>query len=72
VLAIEALCATQGLDLLETTTAPAVEEARRVVRERSGRLEADRSLAGDIANMSDAIAREVFIAAVRVRLPELA
>ena len=72
VLAIEALCATQGLDLLETTTAPAIEEARRVVRERSGRLEADRSLAGDIANMSDAIAREVFIAAVRVRLPELA
>jgi histidine ammonia-lyase len=71
VLAIEALCAAQGLDLLETTTGPAVEEARRVVRERSARLDEDRALSGDIAAMADSIAREVLIAAVRMRLPEL-
>ena len=71
VLAIEALCAAQGLDLLETTTGPGVEEARRVVRERSARLDEDRTLSGDIAAMADTILREVLIAAVRMRLPEL-
>jgi histidine ammonia-lyase len=71
VLAIEALCAAQGLDLLETTAGPGVEEARRVVRERSARLDEDRALSGDIAAMADSIAREVLIAAVRMRLPEL-
>src|SRR6266550_3368847 len=71
VLAIEALCATQGLDLLETTTGPGIEEARRVVRERSARLVDDRALSGDIAAMADTILREVLIAAVRMRLPEL-
>lgn len=71
VLAIEALCAAQGLDLLGATTGPGVEEARRVVRERSSRLDDDRALSGDIAAMADAIAREVLIAAVRMRLPEL-
>src|SRR5207244_8469289 len=35
VLAIEALCAAQGLVLLETTTGPGAEGARRVVRARS-------------------------------------
>ena len=72
VLAIEALCAAQGLDLLDATAGPGVEEARRVVRERSPRLDEDRALSGDIAAMADTIAREVLIAAVRVRLPELA
>jgi histidine ammonia-lyase len=71
ILAIEALCAAQGLDLLETTAGPAVEEARRVVRERSARLDEDRALSGDIAAMADSIEREVLIAAVRMRLPEL-
>jgi histidine ammonia-lyase len=71
VLAIEALCAAQGLDLLGTTTGPAVEEARRVIRERSARLDEDRALSGDIAAVADTIAREVLIAAVRMRLPEL-
>ena len=71
VLAIEALCAAQGLDLLTATTAPGVEEARRVVRERSPRLEDDRTLAPDIAAVGDAIAREVLLAAVR-RVIELA
>jgi histidine ammonia-lyase len=70
-LAIEALCAAQGLDLLQTATGPAVEEARRVVRERSARLDEDRALSADIAAMADSIAREVLIAAVRMRVPEL-
>jgi hypothetical protein len=41
------------------------------VRERSARLDEDRPLAGEIAAMADAIGREVLIAAVRMRLPEL-
>jgi histidine ammonia-lyase len=71
VLAIEALCAAQGLDLLDTETGPAIEEARRVVRERSARVDEDRALAPDVAAMSDAIGREVLIAAVRARTPDL-
>jgi histidine ammonia-lyase len=72
VLAIEALCAAQGLDLIDASTGAGVEEARRVVRERSPRVEEDRALAAEIASMADAFAREVMIAAVRMRLPELA
>ena len=71
VLAIEALCGAQGLDLLEARTGPGVEEARRVVRERSAQVDEDRSLSAEIGAMADAIAREVLIAAVRMRLPEL-
>src|SRR2546422_3449172 len=71
VLAIEALSAAQGLDLLEARTGPGVEEARRVVRERSAQVDEDRSLSAEIGAMADAIAREVLIAAVRMRLPEL-
>jgi histidine ammonia-lyase len=70
-LAIEALCAAQGLDLIGATTAPGVEEARRVVREHVPRLGADRALAPDIATMADVIEREVLLAAVRARIPEL-
>ena len=72
VLAIEALCAAQGLDLLGATTGPGIEAARRAVRERSPRVDQDRALAADVAGMADAIAREVLIAAVRARVPELA
>jgi len=72
VLAIEALCGAQGLDLLGATTGPGIEEARRVVRERSARLVEDRALSGEIASMADAIAREIFIAAVRARVGDLA
>jgi histidine ammonia-lyase len=71
VLAIEALCAAQGLDLLDATTAPPVEEARRVVRERSPHLAEDRTLARDIGAVGEAIAREVLLAAVR-RVVEIA
>ena len=69
VLAIEALCAAQGLDLLDATTAPGVEEARRVVRERSAFVEEDRALAPDIVAAGEVIGREVLLAAVRRIVP---
>ena len=72
VLAIEALCAAQGLDLLEADTAPGVSEARSVVRERVPRLERDRVLAPDIQTTSELIARGAIVAAVRVRIPDIA
>jgi len=71
VLAIEALCAAQGLDLLGARTAAGVEEARRVVREHVPALARDRALAPDVLVIADVIAREVLVAAVRARLPEL-
>ena len=71
-LAIEALCAAQGLDLIGATTAPGVQEARRVVREHVPTLESDRALAPDIAAVADLIEREVLLAAVRSRIPDLA
>ena len=71
VLAIEGLCAAQGLDLLNTTTAPGIEEARRIVREHVPALARDRVLAPDIATISGVLARNVLVAGVRVRLPDL-
>jgi histidine ammonia-lyase len=70
-LAIEAMCAAQGLDLLEATTGVGVEEARRVVRERSPRVDEDRALSAEVVAVADAIAREVLVTAVRARVPEL-
>ncbi len=72
VLAIEALCAAQGLDLLGARAAAGVEEARRAIRERSPRLGEDRTLAPDVVAIADVIAREVLVAAVRARLPDIA
>lgn len=72
VLAIEALCAAQGLDLLAATAGPGVEDARQVVREHVPTLGRDRALAPDIEAISDMIEREVLVAGVRVRLPDLA
>jgi histidine ammonia-lyase len=71
VLAIEALCAAQGLDLLGVTTAPGVEEARHVVRERVAAVARDRVLAPDILAIADLIAREVLVTGVRARVPDL-
>lgn len=71
VLAIEALVAAQGLDILGARVAPGAEEARRVIREHVATLAHDRVLSGDIATISDVIAHELLVAAVRVRLPEL-
>ncbi len=72
ILAIEALCAAQGLDLLGRTSSQPVEAARAVVREHSAFVDEDRSLAGDVAVMADVIQREVLVAAVRQRFPDLA
>jgi histidine ammonia-lyase len=71
ILAIEALCAAQGLDLLKMRSSEPLEAARQIVRERSPFLDDDRSLAGDVARTSDAIAREVMVAGVRQRLEQL-
>jgi len=71
-LAIEALCGAQGLDLLGATTAPGVEEARRVVREHVPMLQTDRALAPDIAAVSELIEHEILLAGVRSRIPDLA
>lgn len=72
ILAIEALCAAQGLDLLGRSSSQPVEAARAVVREHSAFVDEDRSLAGDVAVMADVIQREVLVAAVRQRFPDLA
>jgi histidine ammonia-lyase len=71
VLAIEALCAAQGLDLLKATTAPGVEEARRVVRERVATLTRDRVLAPDVTAIAEIISREVLLTDVRAHIPEI-
>ncbi|MGH2499321.1 MAG: histidine ammonia-lyase [Candidatus Limnocylindria bacterium] len=71
VIAIESLCAAQGLDLLGAGSSAPVEAARRVVRERVPRLEEDRALAPDVAAMSDVVSRELLIAAVRQHVPGL-
>ena len=46
--------------------------ARAVIRERSPRLEQDRTLSGDIEAIADAIERELVIAAVRHHVGDLA
>lgn len=71
VLAIEALCAAQGLDLLQMRSSEPLEAARAVVRESSAVVDEDRALAGDVAAMSDAIGRDVLTTAVRQRAPDL-
>lgn len=71
VLAIEALCAAQGLDLLGARVGPAAEEARRVIREHVPPLGEDRVLAPDVATIADVIRRELLVAAVRVRAPDV-
>ena len=72
VLAIEALCAAQGIDLLAATTSVALEAARRVIREHVTRLGTDRALAPDIATMRDVISRDLLATAVRHAAGELA
>ena len=72
ILAIEALCAAQGLDLLAMRSSEPLEAARAVVREYSPMLFEDRSLAEDVRVVADAIAREVLIAGARQRFEQLA
>jgi len=71
VLAIEALCAAQGLDLIGAMTSSGLEETRRVIRERSARVDDDRALSGDIARMSETIARETLLTDIEQLVPEL-
>jgi len=71
VLAIESLCAAQGLDLLGLRSTPALEAARTVVREHVPTLNEDRALSAEIATMSDVLAREVLSAAVRLHVEDL-
>ena len=65
VLAIESLCAAQGLDLLAVTSSVALEAARRVIREYVPMLQADRVLGPDIATVREVIARDLLATAVR-------
>ncbi len=71
VLAIESLCAAQGLDLLGLRSTPALEAARTVVREHVPTLNEDRALSAEIVTMSDVLAREVLSAAVRLHVDDL-
>jgi histidine ammonia-lyase len=71
VLAIEALCAAQGLDLIDARVGPGAQEARRVIREHVPGLAHDRVLAPDVVAVGDLIAKELLIAAVHVRVPDL-
>ena len=65
VLAIESLCAAQGIDLLGATSSVALEAARRVIREHVPMLQTDRMLSPDIATMRDVIERDLLATAVR-------
>ncbi len=71
VLAIEGLCAAQGLDLLRMTSSAALEAARRVIREHVPTLTADRPLGPDISTMRDVITRDLLATAVRHTSGEL-
>jgi histidine ammonia-lyase len=72
VLAIESLCAAQGLDLLGMRSSGALEAARRVIREHVPTLESDRALGPDISTMRDVIARDLLATAVRHAAGEIA
>ncbi|HXJ16222.1 MAG TPA: histidine ammonia-lyase [Candidatus Polarisedimenticolia bacterium] len=66
ILAIELLAACQGLDLLAPMqTGPEARKAYDIVRSFSQRVDADRSLAPDIARVAAAIAAGSFAALIR-------
>jgi len=66
VLAIELLCAAQGLDQREPLRAGrGARRGQALVRELVPALVEDRVLSGDIARIAEAIARGHFTAAVR-------
>jgi histidine ammonia-lyase len=69
VMAIETLCACQGLDLLRPlTSSPALERAVRAVRMRVPRLVRDRSPAPDIAAIADLIEEDAIVTACGLAL----
>ena len=56
ILAVELLCGAQGLDFLEPLRpGPTISVLHRAVRERSPRLERDRSLAAEIDALAAAL-----------------
>ena len=60
ILAVELLCGAQGLDFLEPLRpGPTVSVLHRAVRERSPRLERDRSLAAEIDALAGRAARRL-------------
>lgn len=66
VLAIEAMCAAQGLDLrAPLDPAPGTRAARDVIRSRVPHLDEDRDLSVDIAAMTDLVASGALLDAVR-------
>jgi histidine ammonia-lyase len=65
VLAIEALCAVQGLDHRQEKSSPRCERARAMVRAVSPRLETDRPLAADIAAVARLIGEGRLAAVLR-------
>lgn len=71
VLAIEAVAAAQGIDLVGLEPAPAVRAVHRAIREVSPRLEEDRSLAPEVARVAQLIADDVLNAAARQYAPDL-
>lgn len=65
VLAVELLCGAQGLDFLAPLRpGPTVSVLHRAVRERSPRLERDRSLAADIDRLAVALRDGTLLAEV--------
>ena len=66
ILAIELLCACQGLDFLAPLrTGPAARKAYDLVRSLSKRVDADRSLAPDIEAVASCIGSGAFVAILR-------
>jgi histidine ammonia-lyase len=66
VLAIELLCACQGIDLLAPlATGIEARQAYAQVRARAAKLDADRPLAPDVAAVSDLIAAGTFAELLR-------
>lgn len=72
VIAVEALCAAQGVDFVGLEPAVPTRAAHRAIREVSPHLDGDRALAPDIAAASARIADESLLSAVRVLAPSLA
>jgi len=64
VLAIELLCAAQGLDFIREKPGKGVAAAHRMIRRHIPTLTHDRVMADDLAIMSDLIAREDLLKAV--------
>ena len=62
VIAIELLCAGQGIDFRRPLRAGhGVEKAHAMIRQRVSMMDRDRPLAPDIASLADAVNERVFV-----------